>query len=65
MQFTTYFINFFVAETKRLVSSFVIVILMLQTYGQRSSRAAESKRRALGKYRSDRANLLYVFYVKM
>ena len=36
------------AETKRFVSSFVNVILTRQTCGQRSSRAAESKRRALG-----------------
>jgi len=34
-------------ETKRFVGSFVNVILTRQTCGQRSSRAAESKRRAL------------------
>ena len=40
---------FFVVETKRFVNShgFVNVILTRQTCGQRSSRAAESKRRAL------------------
>ena len=45
---------FFVVETKRFVSSTVNVILMRQTCGQRSSRAAESKRRALGNYFSER-----------
>ena len=35
-------------ETKQFVGSFVNVILTLQTCGQRSSRATESKRRALG-----------------
>jgi len=54
IQFTTYFIEFFVVETKRFVGSFVNVILTLQTCGQRSSRAAESKRRALGNHFSQR-----------
>ena len=47
IQFTTHFIEFFVVETKRFVGSFVNVILTRQTCGQRSSRAADSKRRAL------------------
>jgi len=50
IQFTTYFIDFFVVETKRFVSSFVNVILTRQTCGQRSSRAVESKRRGIGNY---------------
>jgi len=45
---------FFVVETKRFVGSFVNVILTWQTCGQRSSRAAESKRRALQNYLSER-----------
>jgi len=48
IQFTTHFMEIFVVETKRFVGSFVNVILTRQTCGQRSSRAAESKRRALG-----------------
>ena len=44
IQFTTYFIESFVVETKRFVSSFVNVTLTRQTCGQYSSRAAESKR---------------------
>jgi len=40
----------FVVETKRFVGNTVHVILTQQTCGQRSSRAAESKRRALGNY---------------
>jgi len=54
IQFTTYFIEFFVAETKRFVGSFVNVILTRQTCGQRSIRNAESKRRALRNYFSER-----------
>jgi len=55
IQLTSHFIiNFCVVETKRFVSSTVNVILMRQTCGQRSSRAAESKRRALGNYFSER-----------
>jgi len=50
IQFTRYCIDFFVVETKRFVDSSVTVILARQTCGQRSSRAAESKRRALGNY---------------
>jgi len=48
IQFTTHFIEFFVVETKRFDGSLVNVILTRQTCGQRSSRAAQSKRRALG-----------------
>jgi len=44
IQFTTHFIEIFVVETERFVSSSVNVILTRQTCGQRSSRAAESKR---------------------
>ena len=46
-------------ETKRFVVSFVHVILTRQTCGQRSNRAAESKRRALGNYLSER--ICYIF----
>jgi len=48
------FHRFFVVETKRFVGSFVNVILTRQTCGQRSSRAAESKRWALGSYFPER-----------
>jgi len=54
IQCTTHFIEFFVLETKHFVGSFVNVILTRQTCGQRSSRAAESKRRALGNYFPER-----------
>ena len=50
IQFTTHFIDFVVVKTKRFVGSTVNVILTRQTCGQRSSRAAESKRRTLGNY---------------
>ena len=50
IQFTTHFIEIFVVETKRFVVSSVNMILTRQTCGQRSSRAAESKRRVLGNY---------------
>ena len=53
IHFTTQFIDFFVVETKQFVGSFVNVILTRQTCGQLSSRAAESKRRALGNYFSE------------
>ena len=59
IQFTTYFIEFSVVEAKRFVGSFVNVILTRQTCGQRSSRAAESKRRALEHYFSER--ICYMF----
>jgi len=48
-------------ETKQFVSSFVHVILTRQTYGQRLSKAAESKRRALENYLSER--IFYMFLV--
>ena len=48
-------------ETKRFVGSFVHVILTRQTCGQRSSGAAESKRRALGNYFSER--ICYMFLI--
>ena len=46
------FHRIFVVETKRFVGGFANVILTLQTCGQRSTRAAESKRRgrALGNF---------------
>jgi len=50
IQFTTHFIEFIVMVTKQFVGSNVNVILTRQTCGQRSSRAAESKRRAPGNY---------------
>jgi len=59
IQFTTHFIEFFVVETKRFVGSTINVILTRQTCGQRSSRAAESKRRALGNYFFER--ICYMF----
>jgi len=59
IQFATYFIDFFVEETKRFVSSTVNVISTRQTCGQRSSRAGESKRQALGNYFSKR--IFYMF----
>jgi len=53
IQFTTHFIEIFVVETKRFVGSTLNVIMTRQTCGQRSSRAMESKRRALGNYFPD------------
>jgi len=47
IQFTTHFIESVIVETKRFVGSNVNVILTRQTCGQRSSRAAGGKRRAL------------------
>ena len=47
MQLTRHFIEFIVVETIELVGSDVNVILMRQICGQRSSRAAKSKRHAL------------------
>jgi len=61
IQFKTYFIEFFVVETKRFVDVLVNVILTRQTCGQRSSRAAESKRRSLGNYFSRR--ICYMFLI--
>ena len=48
IQFTTHFIESFNVQTKRFVGTSLNVILTRQTCGQRSGRAAESKRRALG-----------------
>jgi len=59
IQFTTYFIESLVVETKRFVGSFVNVILTRQTCGQRSNRAAESKRRATENYFPER--ICYMF----
>jgi len=61
IQFITYFIEIFVVETKRFVCNFVHVILTRQTCGQRSGKAAESKRRALENYFSKR--ICYMFLV--
>jgi len=61
IQFTTHFIEIFVVETKGFVGSFVHVILTRQICGQRSSRAAESKRPALGNYFSER--ICYMFLI--
>ena len=61
IQFTTYFIEIFVVETKRFVGSFVNVTLTRQTCGLRSSRAAESKRRAIVYYFSER--ICYMFLI--
>jgi len=61
IQFTTHFIEIFVAETTRFVGSTVHVILTRQTCGQRSSRTAESKRRALRNYFSER--ICYMFLI--
>jgi len=47
IQFTRYFIEFVVVETKQIVSSNSNVILMRQTCGQRSGLAAGCKRQAL------------------
>jgi len=48
-------------ETKRFVGSTVNVILTRQICGQRSSKAAESKRRALGNYFPGR--ICYMFLI--
>ena len=53
------FHRFILVETKRFVCSLVHVIFMRQTCGQRSSMAAESTRRALGNYFSER--VCYMF----
>ena len=61
IQFTTHFVEFFGVEKKRFVGSLVHVIFTRQTCGQRSSKAAENKRRALGNYFSER--ICYMFLV--
>jgi len=61
IQFTTHFIEIFVVETKQFVGNFVHVILTRQTCGQRLSKAAESKRRALGNYFFER--ICYMFLI--
>jgi len=61
IQFTTHFIDFFVVETKSFVGGTVNVILTRQTCGQRSSKAAESKRRALENSFSGR--ICYLFLI--
>ena len=48
-------------ETKLFVCSFVHVILTRQTCGQRSSRAAETKHRALGNFFSEQ--ICYMFLI--
>ena len=64
-EFTTHFIEFFVVETKQFVGSSEFCerdqVLTRQTCGQRSSRAAaESKRRALEKYFSERTCYMFL-----
>jgi len=59
IQFTTCFIEIFVVKTKPFVGSFVHVILTRQTCDQRSNRAAESKRRTLGNYFSERISYMF------
>jgi len=62
IQFTTrHFIKFVVMETKRFVGSSIYVLLTRQTCGQRSSRAAESKRWALENYFSEQ--ICYMFLI--
>jgi len=61
IQFTRHFIEFGVVETKQFISSHVNVILTRQTCGQRSSRAAGSKRRALKIYFPDR--ICHIFLI--
>jgi len=61
IQFTTYFIEIFVVETKRFVSSFVHVILTRQTCDKRSTRTAERKRRVIGNYFPER--IYYAFLI--
>jgi len=52
---------FFFVKTKRFVGSSLNVILTRQTCGQRSSRAAESKLRALGNHFPER--ICYMFII--
>ena len=54
IHFTNHCIEFIFLETKQLFGNYSNVILTRQTCGQRLSRAAESKRRALGNYFSER-----------
>ena len=49
--------------TKRFVCSFANVILTWQICGQRSSRAVESKRRALGNYFSERICYMFLAWI--
>jgi len=58
---TRHFIKFVVAETKEFVGSNANVILTRHTCGQRSRRAAGSKRRVLGNYFSMR--ICYEFLI--
>jgi len=61
IQFTTYFIEIFLVETKQFVSSFVNVTLTRQTCGQRSSTGVASTRRVIGNYFSGR--ICYMFII--
>jgi len=54
IQLARHFIKFAIAETREFVGSNANVILTRHTCGQRSSRAAGSKHRALGNYFSMR-----------
>ena len=64
IQFTRHFIEFVVVVIKRFVGSNVNVILIRQTCGQRSSRAAGGKRRALASY-FFYTNLVYILKINM
>jgi len=59
IQFTTHVIEFFVVELIQFVGSTLNVMLTRQTCGQRLSKAAESKHRALGNYFSEQ--ICYIF----
>ena len=63
IQLTTNFFEIFVVETKRFVGSFVHMILTRQTCGQCSSRAAESKHRAIGHYFSERFCYMFLAFL--
>ena len=61
IQFTKHFIEFIFVETNEVVRSNSNVILTRQTCGQRSSRVAGSKRRALAFYFS--VQIWYMFLI--
>jgi len=63
IQFTTHFINFFVVETKRSVSSTVNVVLTLRTCGLRTSRAADRKCRVIKNYSSFSKRICHTFLI--
>jgi len=63
IQFTTHFINFFVVETKRSVSSTVNVVLTLRTCGLRTSRAMDRKCRVIKNYSSFSKRICHTFLI--